>query len=193
MQRLTRDDLLAAADYARARDGFRAGVLAHRRHRRVALGPQADLHFEDRLTVLHQVQEMLRIEGIADAAGIDAELAAYNPLVPDGGNLKATLMLGFPDPAERRRELARLQGIEHRVQARVDGQPAITAIADEDLDRSTPGKTSAVHFLRFEFPAPAIAALRAGAGLAFAIDDPRLPLQACADEAVRRALLADFD
>lgn len=193
MRPLARADLLGPADYALAREGFRTGVRAHRRRRRVALGPQAELHFEDRLTVLHQVQEMLRIEGIADPAGIEAELAAYNPLVPDGGNLKATLMFGYADPDERRRELARLHGIEHRVQARVHGQPAITAIADEDLGRSLPGKTSAVHFLRFEFPLAAIAALRGGAGLALAIDDPRLPLQVDVDADVRAALLADFD
>ena len=193
MQHLRRADLLGLDDYARARDGFRAGARAHARRRRVALGPMADLLFEDRLTVLHQVQEMLHVERIADAAGIEAELAAYNPLVPDGGNLKATLLLGFADPAERRRELARLAGIEHHVQARVHGQPAITAIADEDLPRGTPGKTSAVHFLRFEFPAAAIAALRAGAPLAFALDDARLPLRADVTDPVRGALLADFD
>lgn len=193
MEKLDRSALLSLPAYAEARPAFRRRAIAHKAARRVALGGHATLLFEDRLTVQYQVQEMLRIEQLSAPADIDAELAAYNPLVPDGGNLKATLLLEFPDAAERQRALATLGGIEARVQAWVAGQPPVTAIADEDLPRSTGAKTAAVHFLRFEFPPAAIAALRAGAGLQLAIDDPRMPAAAVVDERTRQALLADFD
>ncbi|HEU0153861.1 MAG TPA: DUF3501 family protein [Arenimonas sp.] len=193
MQRLSRADLLSPGDYAEARPAWRARVIAHKQARRVALGEHATLLFEDRLTVQHQVQEMLRIERLSDAAAIDAELAAYNPLVPDGGNLKATLLFEYTDAEQRRRALAILGGIEHRVQACVEGQPPIAAIADEDLARSVGGKTAAVHFLRFEFPPAAIAALRAGAGLRLAIDDPRMAVAVDLDARTRQALARDFD
>jgi len=159
----------------------------------LSLGSNAALLFEDRTTVQYQVQEMLRIERIFEADAIQEELDAYNPLIPDGSNLKATLMFEYPDPAVRAERLNQLGEIEHRVYAEVDGQRRIFAHADEDLGRSTEQKTSAVHFLRFEFSAPEIAALRAGAALAFGIDDPRLPVRAAAEGATRQALLADFD
>ena len=193
MHQLTRDDLLSLERYAAERAQFRARAIAHKRARTLHLGKHATLLFEDRLTVQYQVQEMLRVERIFEAAGIDGELEAYNPLVPDGRNLKATLLFEYPDETERRRELATLGGIEHRFFAHVDGFGRIAAHADEDLDRSTDDKTSAVHFLRFEFAPDAIAALRAGATLSFGIDDPRMPLCAGVGEPLRGALLADFD
>jgi hypothetical protein len=193
MHQLTRDDLLSLERYAAERAQFRARAIAHKRARTLHLGTHATLLFEDRLTVQYQVQEMLRVERIFEAAGIDEELEAYNPLVPDGRNLKATLLFEYPDETERRRELATLGGIEHRFFAQVDGSGRIAAHADEDLDRSTDDKTSAVHFLRFEFAPDAIVALRAGATLSFGIDDPRMPLCASVDDPLRGTLLADFD
>ena len=155
--------------------------------------PNATLLFEDRLTVLYQVQEMLRVERLSDAGDIDAELAAYNPLVPDGGNLKATLMFAFADTVARREALGALGGVEHRVYARVGARAPVFAVADEDLPRSDGGKTSAVHFLRFEFTPAAIAAIRAGDALAFGIADDRLPVETTLDAITREALAEDFD
>jgi len=151
------------------------------------------LQFEDRITVQYQVQEMLRIERLFEAHAIEQELDAYNPLIPDGSNLKATMLLEYPDPEVRKAELARLGGLEHRVHADVVGHPRCYAIADEDLERSEGNKTSAVHFLRFEFSPAAIRALREGAGLELGIDDPRMPVRLEVPEASRMALLADFD
>ena len=192
MNRLTRADLLPLERYATERADFRSRVIAHKQARKIALGPNVTLLFEDRLTVQYQIQEMLRIERIFEAAGIQDELDAYNPLIPDGSNLKATMLLEFPDPEERAERLSQLGGIEHRLYAEVTGFPRIFAYADEDMDRSNQSKTSAVHFVRFEFPAAAIAALRAGAGLAFGIEDPRLPGFVQVPEASRAALVADF-
>ena len=135
---------------------------------------------------------MLRIERIFEAGAIQEELDAYNPLIPDGSNLKATLLFEYPDPAERAERLGQLAGIEHRVYAEVDGFAKSFAFADEDLDRSTEDKTSAVHFMRFEFGEDAVAALRVGAGLKFGIEDPRLPLQTTVSGDTFNALLADF-
>jgi len=193
MQKLTRSDLLPLERYAAERPDFRARAIAHKKTRAVALGTNASLLFEDRLTVQYQVQEMLRIERIFEAAGIQDELDAYNPLIPDGGNLKATMLLEFPDPQERAQRLAQLAGVEHRVYAEVSGHPRVFAHADEDLGRSTDDKTSAVHFLRFEFAPAQVASLRAGASLAIGIEDPRLPVQVVVPGATREALLADFD
>jgi hypothetical protein len=192
MNKLTRSDLLPLERYAVERAEFRARAIAHKKTRALALGPHASLLFEDRLTVQYQVQEMLRIERIFEAAGIQDELDAYNPLIPDGQNLKATMLLEFPDPAERAERLAQLAGIEHRVYAQVGEQPRVFAHADEDLDRSTADKTSAVHFLRFEFTPAMIAALRAGAPMAIGIEDPRLPAHVDVPDPTRAALLADF-
>jgi hypothetical protein len=193
MNKLTRNDLLPLERYAAERNDFRARVLAHKQSRHVALGANAALLFEDRTTVQYQVQEMLRIERIFEAEGIQDELDAYNPLIPDGSNLKATLLFEYPDPAVRAERLGQLAEIEHRVYAEVEGQAKIFAHADEDLGRSNEGKTSAVHFLRFEFPLAAISALRAGSALAFGIEDPRLPLHDFVSAETKSALLADFD
>lgn len=192
MDKLTRTDLYTLEAYAAERPVFRGKVLAHKKYRQVRLGEHLTLLFEDRLTIQYQVQEMLRIERIFEPEGIEDELAAYNPLIPDGGNLKATLLIEYADLDERKRELARLGGIEHRVYAEVEGHGRVFAIADEDLDRSEADKTSAVHFLRFEFGPAQITALRAGAGLGFGIDDDRLRAAATIEGDTRAALLADF-
>jgi hypothetical protein len=192
MDILRRPDLLTLEAYAAGRAAFRGQVLAHTKARTVPLGEHVTLLFEDRLTVQYQVQEMLRIERVFEPDAIQAELDAYNPLIPDGDNLKATMLIEFPDDAERRRALATLGGVEHAVQAEVAGFAPVRAVADEDLDRSEDGKTSAVHFLRFAFPAEQVRALREGAALAFAIADPRLPARITVSAQTRAALLADF-
>jgi hypothetical protein len=192
MDKLIRSDLWPLERYAVERAEFRRRVIAHKRARKVPLGEHVTLLFEDRLTVQYQVQEMLRVERIFEPEAIQEELDAYNPLVPDGGNLKATMLIEFPDPQVRAERLAQLGGIEHRIFAGVEGEPKVFAHADEDLERSAGDKTSAVHFLRFEFPASAIAALRAGASLSFGIEDPRLPERTTVPESTRLALLADF-
>lgn len=194
MQKLRREDLYSLEDYAGERSDFRAKAMAHKQNRQVSVGPNATLYFEDRLTIQYQVQEMLRIERIFEREGIEEELAAYNPLIPDGANLKATFMLEFPDPEERHKALAKLVGIEHGVWMRVDGFERVSPVADEDLDRATEEKTSSVHFLRFEFAPQMIEALKGGASLAVGIDhqhyresvDP-------VPEVTRATLVTDFD
>ena len=170
MTQLTRSDLFTLEAYAVERPAFRARVLAHKRNRQLPIGPHATLYFEDRLTVHYQLQEMLRIERIFEAEAIDDELSTYNPLIPDGQNLKATFMLEYPDADERRVALARLGGIEDRVWLRVHGDDAVFAIADEDLDRRSADRTAAVHFLRFELSATMTERLKAGTPLAAGID-----------------------
>lgn len=192
MAKLTRSDILPLERYAEERSAFRTRVIAHKKARNVAIGAHVSLLFEDRLTVQYQVQEMLRIERIFEAAAIQDELDAYNPLIPDGSNLKATMLFEFPDPEVRMQRLSQLGGIEHRVFAEVDGGSRLFAHADEDMERSAQEKTSAVHFLRFEFPAGELDALRNGAGLSFGIEDPRLPARAKVSAATRTALLSDF-
>ena len=192
MNKLEQSDLLPLERYATERRAFRARVMAHKRPRAVELGKHVRLLFEDRLTVQYQVQEMLRIERIFESAGIQDELDAYNPLIPDGKNLKATMLLEFTDAAERARQLAGLVGIEHRIFAEVDGHPRIFARADEDIDRSNSEKTSAVHFLRFEFPAQAMLALKSGASLSMGIDDSRLREQTRVDVSVAAAIAQDL-
>lgn len=172
MNKLTLNDLFSLEEYHQSRSEFRSQVLAHKKHRRLAIGPNATLIFEDRLTIQYQIQEMLRIERIFETQAINEELLAYNPLIPDGTNLKATLLVEFPEAEERRKALARLVGVEDRVWLQVEGHDPCYAIADEDLDRSTADKTSAVHFLRFEFPVLARSALVAGASLRAGIDHP---------------------
>jgi hypothetical protein len=193
MSGIARESLLTLEAYARQRDEIRARVLAHKRDRTVHVGNHVTLIFEDELTVRYQIQEMLRIERTFDEDGIRAELEAYSPLVPDGANLKATMMIEYEDPGERARELARLKGIERRVYLQVAGQPKIFAIADEDLERENEQKTSAVHFLRFEFDPPALAAARAGQALAVGVDHPEyaVRIEALAP-AVHASLLRDF-
>ena len=172
MNKLSRSDLLTLEAYAGERPAFRARVLAHKRQRQLPIGPHATLYFEDRLTVHYQVQEMLRIERIFEPEAIEDELRAYNPLIPDGRNLKATFMIEYPDAEERRAALKRLGGIEDRVWMRVHGHDAVFGIADEDLDRSDEEKTAAVHFLRFELGGAMAARLKTGSPLAAGIDLP---------------------
>jgi Protein of unknown function (DUF3501) len=193
VNKLAPRDLLSLEQYARERPAFRARVLAHKGARQLAVGPNATWCFEDRLTVQYQVQEMLRIERIFEPEGIADELGAYNPLIPDGGNWKVTLLIEFAQPAERVRALAQLKGVEDRCWVQVAGQARVFAIADEDLERENAEKTSAVHFLRFELSAPMIASLRAGAALAAGIDHEHYRHQVLAVPApLREALLADL-
>lgn len=194
MEKLTRDDLLSLEAYAEQRPAFRADVIAHKKNRRVAIGSHAVLYFEDRLTVQYQIQEMLRIERIFEAPAINEELQAYNPLIPDGRNLKATFMIEYADADVRREALARLRGIEDRVWLRVgDGEP-VYGIADEDLERSNDEKTSAVHFVRFELGEVASSALKSGESLGFGIDHDAYPHRIdCLAPNIRDALAADLD
>ncbi len=194
MNKLTRDELYTLEAYSRERDQMRARVMAHKIARRLSLGPIVNLYFEDRLTMQYQVQEMLRAERIFESDAIQEELDAYNPLIPDGTNWKATMMIEVPDPERRARELSRLVGIEDRVYVQVLGFDPVVAIADEDLDRSMPDKTSSVHFLRFEPDPGMIAALRGGSTFAAGIDhDEYRHEQKPVPEALRAALLADLD
>ena len=169
MNKLNKSDLMSLETYAEKRSGYRAEVMAHKKTRQVTLGPNATLYFEDRITMQYQVQEILRIEKIFEAAAIDEELAVYNPLIPDGANWKATFMIEYQDEAERRVALSRLIGIERSVWVRVGepdkGHDKIWAIANEDLQRETEDKTSAVHFLRFELSAAMVKSAQAGAAI----------------------------
>jgi len=193
VNKLAPHDLMSLEQYARERPAFRARVLAHKGERQLAVGPNATWCFEDRLTVQYQVQEMLRIERIFEPEGIADELGTYNPLVPDGSNWKATLLIEFAQPAERVRALAQLKGIEDRCWVQVAGHARVLAIADEDLERENAQKTSAVHFLRFELAAPMIASLRAGAALGLGIDHEHYRHQVPAVPApLRETLLADL-
>jgi hypothetical protein len=193
MQALTRDDLMSLENYAEQRAAFRSKVMAHKEARRVPVGAHATLYFEDRLTMQYQVQEMLRVERIFERSGIQEELDAYNPLIPDGDNWKATFMIEFDDPAERREALAHLIGIEDRVWVRVGHEPKILAIADEDLERESDDKTSSVHFLRFQLPAATVAAVKSGAPIRFGIDHPQYTHESTLDDSQRAALAADLD
>ena len=170
MPQIARESLLGLEAYARERKAFRAKVIEHKKTRKVHIGPNVTLQFEDELTIRYQVQEMLRIERIFEDEGVQGELDAYNPLVPDGGNWKATMLIEYPDVAERQRMLARLKGVEDRVWIRVEGCERVFAIADEDLDRENEDKTSAVHFVRFELTEEMRKALKYGVGLAMGID-----------------------
>jgi Protein of unknown function (DUF3501) len=193
MQKLTREDLYSLEQYATVRPEFRERVIEHKRNRRIALGTNAALYFEDRLTMQYQVQEMLRIERIFEKAGIEDELQAYNPLIPDGSNWKATFMIEFPEVDERRAMLARLVDIENRVFVRVGDLDKIYGIADEDLERADDNKTSSVHFLRFELSAAMVDALRSGAPLAAGIDHPNYQVEISpVDDAAKRSLLGDL-
>ena len=170
MQTLTREDLFSLEQYAERRNEFRDQVMRHKKDRRLPLGTNATLYFEDRLTIQYQVQEMLRIEKIFEADGINEELSAYNPLIPDGNNWKATFMIEFPEADVRQEMLRRLVGIEDRIYVQVVDFDRVFAIADEDLERADEEKTSAVHFLRFELPAEQRSALASGAALIAGID-----------------------
>ncbi|MGI9301928.1 MAG: DUF3501 family protein [Gammaproteobacteria bacterium] len=193
MDKLSRADLYSLEQYAEVRNDFRARVMAHKKHRNVQIGPHATLLFEDRLTMQYQIQEMLRVERIFEATGIEEELEAYNPLIPDGGNWKATFMIEYNDPAQRKAALARLIGIDRQVWVRVVNHDKVFAISNEDLERETEDKTSSVHFLRFELSGKMVEAAKQGASISAGIDhehyhhsiDP-LPDQ------VRGALLQDL-
>ena len=193
MQKLKREDLFSLEQYSDAREEFRNEVLRHKQDRRLELGTNAALYFEDRLTMQYQVQEMLRIERIFEAAGINEELEAYNPLIPDGSNWKATFMVEFPEADERREMLKQLVGIEDCVYMRVGDLDRSMAIADEDMDRADASKTSAVHFLRFELNAEQVAALKNGAELAAGIDHAAYQTEISpVAENIRESLLADL-
>jgi hypothetical protein len=193
MQKLAVTQLLSLEQYARERPASRPGMIEHRRARQLHIGAHCSWSFEDRRTVQYQVQEMLRSERIFEPEAIAEELETYNPLIPDGSNLKATLMIEYPDPDQRARQLVELRGFERHCWMRVAGFEPLYAIADEDLVRENDTKTAAVHFLRFEFAAPMIAAARAGAALAAGVDHPayRHSVDSLPD-ALRRELLADF-
>ena len=194
MQKLSRDQLFSLEQYAEARPAFREKVLAHKRNRRLGLGTNAALYFEDRLTMQYQVQEMLRIERIFEAEGITEELEAYNPLIPDGSNWKATFMVEFSEEQERREMLTRLVGIEDLVYMQVADFDRVFAIADEDLERADAEKTSAVHFLRFELPPAQVAALKAGASLIAGIDHENYRVEISPVPAnIRESLVNDLD
>lgn len=192
MHKLTRADLLSLENYAQQRAEFRARAIAHKQQRTVHLGEHLTLIFEDRLSVQYQVQEMLRIERIFETAGIQDELDAYNPLIPDGSNLKATMLIEYADVEQRKRELVRLRHIEHAIALRVHGHAPVTAIADEDMERSNDEKTAAVHFLRFELGPAMIADWRAGAAITLAATLPAMPVDTTLTSGQSRALVADF-
>jgi len=189
---IKRESLLPLETYARERNAFRAKVMAHKKKRTVQLGEHVTLQFEDELTIRYQVQEMLRIERIFEEEGIRGELEAYNPLVPDGGNWKATMLIEYPDADERRRMLARLKGIERATWVQVAGCGRVAAIADEDLERENEEKTSSVHFLRFELDAAMRERLHGGAALSMGIDHPQYRASVVVPEEVRTALMADL-
>ena len=170
MQKLTRDQLMPLEQYAKQRNDFRARVMAHKKNRQVQIGPHVTLYFEDRLTMHYQVQEMLRAERIFEDAGIEDELNAYNPMIPDGSNWKATFMIEYGDEEERRVALGKMIGIEHKVWVQVTGFAKVWPIADEDLERTTEEKTSSVHFLRFELTPDMIQAAKAGAAIIMGIE-----------------------
>jgi len=194
MKKLTRDSLFSLEEYSEVREKFRDEVIRHKRNRRLPLGTNATLYFEDRLTMQYQVQEMLRIERIFEARGIKEELAAYNPLIPDGSNWKATFMLEFPEQNERERRLRQLAGVENRVWLQIGDGDKIRPIADEDLERTVDEKTSAVHFLRFELHEIQVEALKDGADLAAGIDHDNYEVEIRPVAAnIRQSLIADLD
>ena len=189
---LRHEDLYSLEQYARERPAFRAKVMAHKKTRRVELGKHASLHFEDALTMKYQVQEMLRLERIFEPELIQEELDVYNPLIPDGLNWKATFMVEYPDVEERKRQLARLIGIETAVWVQVADFARVNPVANEDLERETEAKTSAVHFLRFELTPEMAAAAKAGAAIRMGVDHPNYQAELTLAPAVRDALVADL-
>ena len=192
-QQITRDDLMSLEQYAEQRGEFRQRVLAHKKHRQVALGPNATLYFEDRLTLLYQIQEMLRIEKVFEADGINEELEAYNPLIPSGRNFKATFMIEYADASVRAAQLEKMLNIEDLVWIQVGEHDKVWAIADEDLDRSNDTKTSAVHFLRFEINDEMAQDLKAGADLRIGVQHAVYTYDSLVEGDTRASLLADLD
>ena len=189
---IERDSLLSLEAYAKARPEWRRKILEHKKRRTVHVGDHLTLQFEDELTIRYQVQEMLRIERIFEEEGIQHELDSYNPLVPDGGNWKATMLIEYPDADERRRMLAQLKGIERRVWVQVEGDARVYAVADEDLARENEEKTSSVHFLRFELDAAARERLSTGAKVSVGVDHPRYTVSVQLRSEVRDSLAGDL-
>jgi hypothetical protein len=191
--KITPDSLLTLEAYARQREAFRKRVIEHKKPRTVHVGDHVTLLFEDELTIRYQIQEMLRIEKTFEETGIQDELAVYDPLVPDGSNWKATMLVEYEDVEERKRALARLRGIEHKVWVRVEAAKPVYAIADEDLERANADKTASVHFLRFELTAAMISGLKGGAALAIGIDHPQYSIAVDpVAQATRDALVKDL-
>lgn len=190
--KLTREDLWSLEEYALKRETFRQDVIAHKKSRNVALGPNATLYFEDELTMRYQIQEMLRVERIFETAEIEEELASYNPLIPDGNNWKATFMIEYGDAEERKVALASMGGIELTVWVQVDGSEKIYAIANEDMDRTRDEKAAAVHFTRFELSAENVADLKSGKPLTMGIDHQSIPCAVTIEGVTRETLLADL-
>lgn len=190
---LTRNDLYSLEQYAEKRGGFRGRVLAHKKTRQVPIGAHATLYFEDRLTIQYQIQEMLRVERIFEAAGIQDELDAYNPLIPDGGNWKATFMIELEDADERRDALACLVGIEDLLWVQVADQAKVYAVADEDLERTTEDKTSAVHFVRFELTRDMVVAAKAGSPVQMGCDHAEYRCRTEISPAARDSLVNDLE
>ena len=193
MKKLTVVSIGTLDQYQQQRPSIRQAMIEHKINRRLALGPNATLHFEDFMTMKYQVQEMMRAENLRDAESIVQELEAYNPLIPDGSNLKCTFMIEFPEESERRLQLKVLVNLEHQVFIQIEGFDPVAPIADEDLERSTAEKTSAVHFLRYEFTPEMIAAARSGASWAIFSTHPAYlhridPLP----ENIRNSLCRDF-
>lgn len=170
MQKISRSDLLSLEQYSQQRKQMREDIIAHKRTRNIQVGPNMTWCFEDRQTIRYQIQEMLRIERIFESEGIQSELDAYNPLVPDGSNWKVTLLIEYPDPVQRARELAQLKGVEDRCWIRVSELARVFAVADEDIERENAEKTSSVHFLRFELQPGMIQALHGAAALSIGVD-----------------------
>ncbi len=189
---IERDSLLSLEAYAKARPEWRRKILEHKKRRTVHVGDHLTLQFEDELTIRYQVQEMLRIERIFEEEGIQHELDSYNPLVPDGGNWKATMLIEYPDADERRRMLAQLKGIERRVWVQVEGGARVYAVADEDLERENEEKTSSVHFLRFELDAAMRERLRGGAQASVGVDHPQYTASVQLPPEVRDSLAGDL-
>ena len=192
-QPITREDLMSLETYAVERASFREKVLAHKKHRQVPLGPNATLYFEDRLTLLYQIQEMLRIEKVFEADGINEELEAYNPLLPDGSNFKATFMIEYPDPVIRAAQLEKLVGIEDLVWMQIGEHDKIWAIADEDLERATETKTSAVHFMRFELTPAMVQLIKDGADWQIGVQHPVYTYDFAVTGDIRASLQQDLD
>ena len=193
MDKLQRSDLYSLENYAAIRNEFRSKVMQHKKHRSIQLGENLRLLFEDRLTIQYQIQEMLRIEKIFEADGIEEELQAYNPLIPDGQNLKAVMMIEFSDVNERKGALEKLIGIDRNVWLKVDGFEKVSPISNEDLDRETEEKTSSVHFMRFEFTPEMITAMKNGASVSAGVEHPEYQHELVINESVRQSLVEDFD
>ena len=193
MPQITRESLMTLESYSRIRASFRTEIIAHKKNRFVMLGEHISLHFEDEKTMRYQIQEMLRAERTFEESGIQDELDAYNPLVPDGSNWKATMMIEYPDPDVRKVELAKLKGVEDTIWMQVAEQPKVYAIADEDLERENDEKTSSVHFLRFELDPTSVAAAKAGSPVRIGVDHPAYTVAAITlTDNVRTALVVDL-